>query len=58
MNRDDPAYRGQADYSAPLLALYDPLVLGPIARFVWRCPSTHLLKRYREPATGPRPKPI
>jgi len=35
MDRDDPAYRGQADYSRPLLNLYDPLVLGPIARFVW-----------------------
>lgn len=48
MDRDDPAYRGQADYSRPLLNLYDPLVLGPIARFVWRCPSTRLVERYRQ----------
>jgi SAM-dependent methyltransferase len=38
MDRNDPAYRGQSDYSAALLRLYDPLVLGPIARFVWRFP--------------------
>ena len=38
MDRNDPAYRGQKDYSPFLLRLYDPLVLGPIARFVWRFP--------------------
>ena len=38
MDRNDPAYRGQSDYSPALLRLYDPLVLGPIARFVWRFP--------------------
>jgi SAM-dependent methyltransferase len=40
MDRNDPAYRGQSDYSPALLRLYDPLVLGPIARFVWRFPVT------------------
>ena len=39
MDRDDPAYRGQSDYTLPLLKLYDPLVLGFAARFVWRCPT-------------------
>jgi SAM-dependent methyltransferase len=53
MDRDDPAYRGQADYSRPLLNLYDPLVLGPIARFVWRCPSTRLVGRYRQRVRRP-----
>jgi SAM-dependent methyltransferase len=48
MDRDDPAYKGQSDYTRLLLNLYDPLVLGPIARFVWRCPTTRLLERYRE----------
>src|SRR5688500_13012727 len=47
MDRDDPAYRGQSDYTPLLLRLYDPLVLGPIARFVWRCPTDRLLERYR-----------
>jgi SAM-dependent methyltransferase len=47
MDRDDPAYRGQSDYTRPLLKLYDPLVLGPIARFVWRCPASRLVEGYR-----------
>jgi hypothetical protein len=34
MDRDDPAYRGQSDYNELLLRLYDPLVLGPISRYV------------------------
>ena len=48
MDRDDPAYRGQRDYTRLLLNAYDPLVLGPIARFVWRCPTAGLLERYRQ----------
>ena len=47
MDRDDPAYRGQADYSRPLLSAYDRIVLGPVARYVWRCPSARLLEGYR-----------
>jgi ubiquinone/menaquinone biosynthesis C-methylase UbiE len=47
MDRDDPAYKGQADYSRPVLRLYDPLVLGPIARYVWRCPADRLTDLYR-----------
>lgn len=47
MDRDDPAYKGQADYSRAVLRLYDPLVLGPIARYVWRCPSGRLTEHYR-----------
>jgi hypothetical protein len=30
-----------------LLNAYDSLVLGPIARFVWRAPTTQLVERYR-----------
>ena len=47
MDRDDPAYAGQRDYNRVLLNAYDPLVLGPIARFVWRCPTSGLVERYR-----------
>ncbi len=47
MDRNDPAYAGQRDYNRVLLNAYDPLVLGPIARFVWRCPSSVLEERYR-----------
>ena len=31
MDPDDPAYRGQADYTRWLLAIYDPFVLGFMA---------------------------
>ena len=47
MDRDDPAYRGQSDYTRPLLIVYDPWVLGFAARFIWRCPTTRLLEGYR-----------
>jgi len=48
MDRNDPAYRGQSDYSTALLRLYDPLVLGPIARFVWRFPVDEHTNYYPE----------
>ena len=47
MDPDDPAYRGQADYTPALLRLYDPIILGPIARYVWRCPASRLTKEYQ-----------
>ena len=52
MDRDDPSYAGQRGYSRLLLNAYDPLVLGPIARFVWRCPTSHLVERYRRHIRG------
>jgi SAM-dependent methyltransferase len=48
MDRDDRAYRGQSDYTRPLLKVYDPWVLGFAARFIWRCPTTRLVKGYRQ----------
>ena len=48
MDRSDPAYRGQRDYNRALLTLYDPLVLGPIVRFVWRAPSDIMVQTYRD----------
>jgi SAM-dependent methyltransferase len=48
MDRDDPAYRGQADYNELLLRLYDPLVLGPIARYVWGWPAEYGVRLYQE----------
>jgi SAM-dependent methyltransferase len=48
MDRDDPAYRGQADYSELLLRLYDPLVLGPIVKYVWRAPAELGVQMYRQ----------
>jgi ubiquinone/menaquinone biosynthesis C-methylase UbiE len=46
MDRDDPAYKGQAGYTPFLLAIYDPFVLGFMARAVWRCPAPPVVERY------------
>ena len=51
MDRDDPAYRGQSDYTPSVLRMYDPFVLGFAARFVWRCPDEPA--RRAVPATHP-----
>jgi SAM-dependent methyltransferase len=48
MQRDDPAYRGQSDYTRPLLRVYDRAVLGFAARYVWRCPTPRLAEGYRQ----------
>jgi SAM-dependent methyltransferase len=47
MDRSDPAYRGQADYSPLLLRLYDPIVIGVVAGLVWRFPADPLPDLYR-----------
>ena len=47
MDRADPAYKGQADYSRLVLRLYDPLVVGLAAKHVWRCPPQPIVDNYR-----------
>ena len=47
MDRSDPAYRGQADYTRLLLNLYDPIVIGIVAELVWRVPAEPILDLYR-----------
>jgi SAM-dependent methyltransferase len=47
MERDDPAYPGQSEYTPFFLRIYDPVVLGVFTRFVWRCPTPILVERYR-----------
>jgi SAM-dependent methyltransferase len=47
MDRDDPSYKGQRGYTPFLLAIYDPWVLGFMARAVWRCPIPPVVERYR-----------
>ncbi|MEX0790637.1 MAG: class I SAM-dependent methyltransferase [Actinomycetota bacterium] len=47
MKPDDPAYRGQADYTPGFLRIYDPFVLGFMARVVWRWPTPPLVESYR-----------
>jgi hypothetical protein len=50
LDPDDPAYRGQADYTPILLRLYAPIILGPITRYVRRCPAKRLTEPYRRHA--------
>ena len=47
MDPSDPAYPGQAGYTPLLLAIYDPWVLGFMARVVWRCPTPLGVELYR-----------
>src|SRR6187455_1733159 len=47
MDRSDPAYRGQADYSPLLLRLYDRIVIGVLSRVLWRFPPKRLPDLYR-----------
>lgn len=47
MDRDDPAYRGQSDYTRLLLDAYDPVVLGFVSWFVWHSPTSALGEGYR-----------
>ncbi len=47
MRPDDPAYRGQSEYTPFFLKIYDPLILGFFTRVVWRCPTPLLVERYR-----------
>ena len=47
MERDDPAYAGQREYTPLFLKIYDPLILGFFTPVVWRCPTTRLVEGYR-----------
>jgi SAM-dependent methyltransferase len=47
MDRDDPAYKGQADYTPRMLAAYDRVAIGFVAGAVWRCPPEPFLENYR-----------
>jgi len=47
MDRDDPAYPGQSEYTPAFLRIYDAVILGIFTRFVWRCPTPRLVNEYR-----------
>jgi SAM-dependent methyltransferase len=47
VDRDDPAYDGQREYTPLFLRIYDPLILGFFAPVVWRCPTPRLVEGYR-----------
>jgi len=48
VERDDPAYKGQAGYNRFLLAIYDPWVLGFMTRAVWHTPIPPFVESYRQ----------
>jgi SAM-dependent methyltransferase len=48
MDRDDPAYQGQREYTPLFLRIYDPVILGFLAPVVWRCSSGRLAEGYRQ----------
>jgi SAM-dependent methyltransferase len=47
MDRSDPAYRGQADYTPVLLRLYDPIVVRHLSRILWHAEGAPLIDMYR-----------
>jgi SAM-dependent methyltransferase len=47
MERDDPAYGGQREYTPFFLRIYDPVILGFFTPVVWRCPTARLVEGYR-----------
>lgn len=53
MDRDDPAYGGQSEYTPLFLKIYDPVILGFFTSVVWRCPTSIMVERYRR-QVGPR----
>lgn len=48
MDKSDPAYRGQADYSPAFLRIYDRLVLGFLAPTQWGMSTSDHVRFYRE----------
>jgi SAM-dependent methyltransferase len=48
VDRDDPAYRGQSEYTPAFLRRYDAVILGFFLRFVWRCRASRLVEGYRQ----------
>ena len=50
MDRSDPAYDGQREYTPLFLTVYDPVILGVLAPVVWRCPAARMADGYRRHA--------
>ena len=48
MDRNDPAYEGQREYTPLFLRIYDPLILGVFAPVIWRCSASRLVAGVRE----------
>lgn len=52
VDREDPAYRGQAGYTRASLKLYDPVGFAFSLPVVWRCPVARLVGLYDENAAA------
>ena len=52
LSPDDPAYAGQARYTAGFLRVYDTVVLRFNGNLVWRCPPRRLVRLYDEHVTA------
>jgi len=48
MDKSDPGYKGYRGYNRFLLAIYDPWVLGFMARAVWKVPVPPGVQHYRK----------
>lgn len=48
INPDDAGYPGQQHYTPGFLRIYDPVVLGFFGGLVWRCPTSRIVRLYRE----------
>lgn len=46
--KENDIKRSQAIYTKSFLNFYDLLVLGFFCRFIWRCPSYHILEQYNQ----------
>jgi SAM-dependent methyltransferase len=49
----DPSDAGHRIYTRRFLRVYDPLILGFYARWVWRCPTDLLIARYEQHVASP-----
>lgn len=47
MDKSDPAYAGQKEYTPFFLSIYDWFVLTFMTGVVWQCPKPPILDRYR-----------
>ena len=47
MERDDPAFAGQREYTRSFLRIYDPVVIRFFTPVIWRCPTRRLVDGYR-----------
>jgi SAM-dependent methyltransferase len=53
MERDDPAYAGQSEYTPFFLRIYDPVILGLFTQVIWRCPTSRMVQGYRRHVRSP-----